>query len=84
MGRSNLIIIIPAKNESKTIKRVIKYSIKFGTVLVVDDGSTDGTGTIAIKNGADRRSLQIRSSTQNGPSPFKHKGQDRFQQRLQR
>ncbi len=52
MGRSNLIIIIPAKNESKTIKRVIKYSIKFGTVLVVDDGSTDGTGTIAIKNGA--------------------------------
>ena len=52
MGRSDLIILIPAKNEAKTIQRVIKYSIRFGKVLVIDDGSTDGTGKIAMKSGA--------------------------------
>ena len=42
MGRSSLAIIIPAKNEVKTIGRVIQNARKFGTVVVVDDLVRDG------------------------------------------
>ena len=52
MGRSSLAIIIPAKNEVKTIGRVIQNARKFGTVVVVDDGSTDGTDKVSIVKGA--------------------------------
>ena len=52
MGRSSLAIIIPAKNEVKTIGRVIQNARKFGTVVVVDDGSTDGTDKVSILKGA--------------------------------
>ena len=51
MGRSRL-IIIPAKNEAKTIRKVIKQSLKYGEVVVIDDGSTDNTLKISKKNGA--------------------------------
>mgnify|MGYP006064778409 CR=1 FL=1 len=51
MGRYNL-IIIPAKNEAKTIGQVIKKSKKFGTVIVIDDASSDDTNRISLKNGA--------------------------------
>lgn len=51
MGRYNL-IIIPAKNEAKTIGQVIKKSKKFGTVIVIDDASSDDTNKISLKNGA--------------------------------
>lgn len=40
---SDLVIVIPAYNEEKSIKKVIKDSMKYGDVIVVNDGSTDKT-----------------------------------------
>jgi len=45
--------IIPAFQESRTIKEVVTLSQKFCTcVIVIDDGSTDNTGQIAEQYGA--------------------------------
>ena len=44
------LIIIPAYNEEKNIKRVIEDVVSFGPhakILVIDDGSSDRTGTVA-------------------------------------
>lgn len=46
MGRSRLGIVVPARNEEKTIKKVIVSLKKYGDVLVVDDASTDKTSFI--------------------------------------
>ena len=46
-----LLIIIPALNEEKTIKKIIQKAKIFGDVLVVNDGSIDKTKNIAKKNG---------------------------------
>ena len=46
-----LLIIIPALNEEKTIKKIIQKTKIFGDVLVVNDGSIDETKKIAKKNG---------------------------------
>ena len=43
MGRSRIGIVIPARNEEKTIKKVIVSLKKYGDVLVVDDSSSDKT-----------------------------------------
>ena len=45
-------IVIPAFNEARTIANVIRSVIDQGTVIVVDDNSKDGTGSIATKEGA--------------------------------
>jgi len=53
-----LIIIIPAKNEEKTIKDVIKgipqeiFGITEKEIIVIDDGSTDKTAQVAQETGA--------------------------------
>ena len=55
-----LTVIIPALNEEKAIKRVIKSipidklkAIGYNTeILIVDNGSTDKTKSLAHKNGA--------------------------------
>ena len=50
-----MLIIIPAYNEEENIADVIKGAIKYlpaAKILVVDDGSTDATGTIARNMGA--------------------------------
>jgi glycosyltransferase involved in cell wall biosynthesis len=47
-----LLIIIPALNEEKTIKKIIQKAKIFGDVLVVNDGSKDNTKDIAIRNRA--------------------------------
>lgn len=49
-------IILPAKNEAGTIQRVVKdvlNSVPGAQVLVVDDGSSDGTGELAEQAGAE-------------------------------
>jgi len=46
VGRSDIAIVIPAFNESKTIHEVILDFESYGDVLVVDDGSTDNTKKI--------------------------------------
>ena len=43
-------IVIPAFNESKTIKRAAQISLKFGEVCIVNDSSTDNTKKILRKN----------------------------------
>ena len=46
MGRSDIAIVIPAYNESKTILEVVDNFKDYGDVLVVDDKSTDNTLTL--------------------------------------
>ncbi len=51
---SNLCVIIPAYNASKTIKSVVKGALKYvDRVLVADDGSADDTAIAASLAGAD-------------------------------
>jgi glycosyltransferase involved in cell wall biosynthesis len=48
-----LVLVIPAKDEAATIGRVVQEAVACGfAVLVVDDGSTDGTGPRAEACGA--------------------------------
>jgi glycosyltransferase involved in cell wall biosynthesis len=52
MCYENVIVIIPALNEEKTIDAVIKSAKQIAVVLVVDDGSWDTTSVVAKKAGA--------------------------------
>jgi glycosyltransferase involved in cell wall biosynthesis len=52
MVGSRVSIVIPALNESATIETVVRQSSAFGIPIVVDDGSSDGTGSIAAAIGA--------------------------------
>lgn len=45
-------IVIPAFNESEAIMSVVGGISDYGTAIVVDDGSTDGTGRLAQNAGA--------------------------------
>ena len=49
MGRFSLGIVVPARNEEKTIGKVIDSIKKYGDVLVVDDASYDKTTSILKK-----------------------------------
>ena len=46
-------IVIAARNEADNIAAVVTGALQYGDVLVVDDASTDGTGDIAWRAGAD-------------------------------
>jgi len=48
---SRVTIVIPAFNEEKTIVEVINAAKKFGEIVVVNDGSTDSTKTLAKNAG---------------------------------
>lgn len=50
--RFKIAIVIPAFNEGATIGQVIKQANKYGTVIVVNDASTDDTKSEVIKMGA--------------------------------
>ena len=52
MVRPRVGIVIPALNEVGTIEAVVRQSAKFGTPIVVDDGSCDSTGSVAASIGA--------------------------------
>lgn len=47
-----IVIIMPAYNESASIYNVIKSALKYGDVLVLNDASTDNTKYISEKAGA--------------------------------
>lgn len=53
MKKQNFFIVIPAYNEAKHVSEVLKKIKKEGykNVVFVDDGSTDGTASIARKQG---------------------------------
>ena len=48
----NLLAVIPAYDEGKKIGEVVRKTLQYCDVLVIDDGSTDGTGKAAEKAGA--------------------------------
>ncbi len=52
MDRSRIGIVIPALNESVTIRDIVEAARIYGVPIVVDDGSTDDTAKLAIKAGA--------------------------------
>jgi glycosyltransferase involved in cell wall biosynthesis len=47
-----IIALIPAYNEARYIADVVKGVLKYVPVVVIDDGSTDGTGAAAALAGA--------------------------------
>ena len=51
-GSTNVLALIPAHNEARTITRVVMGAGAHLPVLVVDDGSTDDTATLAQSAGA--------------------------------
>ena len=46
------VIAIPAFNEATTVRRVVEAARAYAPVIVIDDGSTDGTGDAARAGGA--------------------------------
>ena len=50
--KTEVVAIIPAYNESLRILPVIRSALEFLPVLVVDDGSTDGTAAVSESAGA--------------------------------
>lgn len=52
MDRYRVGLVIPALNEATSIGSVIEVANRYGTVIVVDDGSTDQTAEIAAAEGA--------------------------------
>lgn len=54
MEQSKFSILIPAHNEASRISLVVEESLRYSnSVFVVDDGSTDGTGDLAMSAGAE-------------------------------
>lgn len=52
MERPRVSIVVPALNESATIFNIVVAVRKYGTPIVVDDGSTDHTVALALSGGA--------------------------------
>lgn len=55
MEKEKISIIIPAFNEAENIGELIaklRYAYPWGEIIVIDDGSSDGTGTVATQAGA--------------------------------
>lgn len=50
---ADCVTVIPALDEAATISDVVVGAIRFAAVIVVDDGSGDGTGEIARRAGAE-------------------------------
>ncbi len=53
MGRSDLLIVIACRDEAATLGPVVAGARAFGRVLLVDDGSSDGSDAIARAAGAE-------------------------------
>lgn len=52
MDRHRIGIVIPAFNEAATISNIVNNASHYGEPIVVDDGSSDGTGNLAKNAGA--------------------------------
>ena len=52
MDRLRIALVVPALNEAATIAAVVKGALRYGTCIVVDDGSTDDTADRARQAGA--------------------------------
>src|SRR5439155_25247705 len=65
-ARVNTLIVVPVFNEADTVGEVVAAARAYAPVLVVDDGSRDGSAEIARRAGADvsrdRKSTRLNSS----------------------
>jgi dolichol-phosphate mannosyltransferase len=65
-----VLVVLPTYNEAENIDRVlrrIRSALPDGSVLVVDDGSPDGTATLAEKLGAELGNIEVlRRSAKSG------------------
>jgi hypothetical protein len=52
VSRQTVALVIPALNESESIAAVVAAVRSYGQPIVVDDGSSDGTGSLASAAGA--------------------------------
>jgi glycosyltransferase involved in cell wall biosynthesis len=52
MDRSRVAVVIPALNESATIRDIVVAVARYGVPIVVDDGSTDNSAALAEQAGA--------------------------------
>lgn len=50
---TNILILVPAYNESERLQPVVEAALQYGPVLVIDDGSTDDTVQVARAAGAE-------------------------------
>jgi glucosyl-3-phosphoglycerate synthase len=53
--QARITVVIPVLNESRTVAKVVKFALqdrRVGEVLVIDDGSIDGTDELAERAGA--------------------------------
>jgi glycosyltransferase involved in cell wall biosynthesis len=50
--KSSILVLIPARNEARTIGAIVEAVRAKLPVLVIDDGSTDGTADCALRAGA--------------------------------
>ncbi|MHB1717871.1 MAG: glycosyltransferase, partial [Acidimicrobiales bacterium] len=58
----NVLVVLPTYNESSNIERVlrqIRAALPEATVLVVDDGSPDGTAEMAEKLGVELGAVEV-------------------------
>lgn len=51
-GRGEIIALIPAYNEARYIAEVVRRTLKYLPVVVIDDGSSDETAAVAALAGA--------------------------------
>jgi glycosyltransferase involved in cell wall biosynthesis len=52
LARDNIWVVVPAYNETAYIERVLKKILEYTkNIIVIDDGSTDGTAELAKKMG---------------------------------
>ena len=60
MEKNKIAIVIPAFNEEKTIISVILKAKKYGVPIVINDGSTDRTEKLLL-----RQNVNVRKNTKN-------------------
>lgn len=79
MNRS-VSVIVPAYNAGKTIKRcmdgLVKQTYRPTEIIIVDDGSTDGTATILDGYGAQYEYIRVIHQNNTGVSAARNRGLD--------
>lgn len=53
MSPVNIVALVPARDEAEVITTTVRSLLPFARVLVVDNGSSDGTGDLAAAAGAE-------------------------------
>src|SRR5215212_3800013 len=77
---ARIVLIVPTHNRAHCVARAIDSALAQERsdlgVLVVDDGSTDGTGEVLARYAGDRRVEVVRSAANRGVTAAKNLGLD--------